>query len=195
MIIRGNSVDLLQDIPHKSIDLIVTDPPYAFGGSGTEHEVSASVAIALREAAYRLKIGHWMLVMCASSWRSIAYMVEATRGILQPVRVATWTKPESKTKVKTAGWNWATVSVVAMRRGPKNGKDVPDGCSLLDHISCPPVTNGRRAELPPEVCDWCVSPFAIPGGQFLDIFAGSGVLVQAAEKAGMIGTGFEIQDS
>jgi hypothetical protein len=32
-------------------DLIVTDPPYAFGGSGTEHAISATVATVLRESA------------------------------------------------------------------------------------------------------------------------------------------------
>jgi len=68
-------------------DLIVTDPPYAFGGSGAEHALSATVAIVLRESALRLKRGRWMLVMCAASWRSTAYMVESVRGVLDPVRI------------------------------------------------------------------------------------------------------------
>jgi DNA modification methylase len=57
-----------------------------------------------------------------------------------------------------------------------------------------PVKNGRRAQLPQSVCDWAVAPYAVPGGTFLDPFAGSGALVQAAERAGMRATGFEIQE-
>lgn len=69
MIVRGDSLELLMAETVEP-DLIVTDPPYAFGGIGDEHELSATVAIVLREAAQRLKKGRWMLVMCASSWRS-----------------------------------------------------------------------------------------------------------------------------
>lgn len=188
----GHSVDLLQDISLKSIDLVVTDPPYAFGGNGTEHEISASVAIVLRECALRVKTGCWMLVFCASSWRSIAYMVESVRGIMQPVRIGTWTKPASKTKVKTVGWDWASVSVVALRKGPKNDPRIIDGCSLLDHHTSEVITGGRRAELPASVCDWAISPFVIPGGVFLDPFAGSGALPLAAERLGMMAIALEI---
>jgi hypothetical protein len=57
--------------PDRSLDeapaLIATDPPYAFGGTGDEHAISATVATVLREAARRLAKGRWMLVMCAAS--------------------------------------------------------------------------------------------------------------------------------
>jgi DNA modification methylase len=57
-----------------------------------------------------------------------------------------------------------------------------------------PIYNGRRAQLPAEVAEWAVAPFAIPGGNFLDPFAGSGALVNAAERHGMNALGFEIQE-
>lgn len=192
-IIRGNAIDLIETVPLRSLDLIVTDPPYAFGGSGDEHAISAAVAVTLREAAMRLKQGCWMLVMCASSWRSISYMVESVRGICAPVRIGMWHKPVAKTKVKTPGWQWSSVAVVAMRRGPKNAEGL-EPADTLDYIVKSPVMNGRRAQLPSEVADWLVSPFAITGGAFLDPFAGSGVLVEAATRNGMLATGFEVQD-
>lgn len=184
---KGDSLDLiLQETEHP--DLIVTDPPYAFGGSGAEHALSATVAVVLREAAARLKKGRWMLVMCASSWRSTAYMVEAVRGIVDPVRVATWCKPAAKTKARTVGWKWASVNVVAFRKGKAEDCEPVD---LLDHIVAPPVINGRRAELPPEVADWMVKPFVVPGGLLLDPFAGSGAILAAAERCGMQALGYE----
>lgn len=184
--IQGDSLDLIRRSPHR-FDLIVTDPPYAFGGDGPEHALSATVAIVLRESAKRLNRGCWMLVFCASSWRSIAYTVESVRGVVQPIRIGSWHKPRARTKVNTPGWQWASVLVVAFRKG--KGSVMPT--SILDHIEAEPLMKGRRAELPQKVCDWAVAPFAIPGRMFLDPFAGSGALVEAAHRVGMQAVGFE----
>lgn len=188
MIIKGDSLELIQGYG-KEFDLIATDPPYAFGGSGDEHAISATVAVVLREAAQKLKTGGWMIVMCASSWRSTSYMVEAVRGIVDPIRIGTWVKPKSKTKTNTPGWKWASVNVIAFRKGKNNKAILPS--DRLDYIMEEIVMNGRRAELPAAVADWAVAPFAIPGGKMLDPFAGSGRLCEAAERARMVAVGFE----
>lgn len=185
-IITGDALDLVQQVDYP-IDLVATDPPYAYGGTGEEHAISATVAVVLRETALRVKPGGWMLVMCASSWRSMAYMVESVRGIMEPVRTGTWCKPRPRTKTRTSGWTWTTVHVVAMRKG----KSVLPQADCPSHIACEPIRVGRRAELPPQVADWVVSPFAVPMGVMLDPFAGSGALVAAAERAGMKAIGFE----
>lgn len=187
MLTKGDSLDLIL-AETVTPDLVVTDPPYAFGGSGSEHAISATVAVVLREAAQRLAKGRWMLVMCASSWRSTAYMVEAVRGLVEPVRIATWCKPAARTKVETTGWKWASVNVIAFRKD----KALDDyAASDLDHITAPPVINGRRAELPPEVALWMVKPFAVAGGVLLDPFAGSGAILKAGETCGMTAIGYE----
>jgi len=188
-LIRGDALDLIQQCAERP-DLIVTDPPYAFGGSGDEHAISATVAVVLREAAQRLAKGRWMVVMCAASWRSTAYMAESVRGILDPVRIGTWCKPMARTKVSTSGWLWASVNAVAFRKG--RAKD-SSSSGILDHITAAPVINGRRAELPPEVARWMVQPYAVPGGLFLDPFAGSGAIVRAAAECGMRAVGYERQ--
>jgi DNA modification methylase len=188
---EGDALQLLMGWA-EPLDLVVTDPPYAFGGSGTEHAVTATVAVVLRGSAERLRRGSWMVVLCASSWRCVSYMVESVRGVVEPVRLATWTKPESRTKVRTAGWAWANVTAIAFRKGPKNRADITMGCERLDHIERAPVMNGRRAELPTDVARWAVSPFVIAGGRFLDPFAGSGALPRAASALGMEAHGFEI---
>lgn len=187
MIKHGDALDLIT-LQEPRPSLVATDPPYAFGGSGAEHALSATVAIVLREAAQRLERGRWMLVMCASSWRSTSYMVEAVRGIIEPVRIATWCKPAARTKVETTGWKWASVNVITFRKGK-----AIDDCTAadLDHITAPPVINGRRAELPAEVATWMVKPFAVPGALMIDPFAGSGALVRAAEACGMSAVGYE----
>ena len=183
----GHALDLLSAETDK-FDLVATDPPYAFGGSGSEHALSATVAIVLRECAARLAKDRWMLVMCASSWRSTSYMVEAVRNVLEPVRIGTWCKPAVQTRVSTAGWAWASVNVILFRKGRPETASL----SLPDWIEADIVKRGRRAELPAAVADWVVAPYAFPGGRMLDPFAGSGALCAAAERCGMQATGYEI---
>lgn len=191
MIVHGHALDLIEQLT-ETPDLVATDPPYAFGGSGAEHAISATVATVLRESARRLKKGRWMLVMCAASWRSTAYMVESVRGVVEPVRIATWCKPAARTKVQTTGWAWASVKVIAFKKGKAIDLESEP---FLDHITAPPVMKGRRAELPPEVARWMVAPFAVQGGVMLDPFSGSGRLLEAAEHCGMRAIGYELEAS
>lgn len=191
---KGHALDLIESL-NEDPDLIAVDSPYAFGGTGDEHAISATVATVLRESARRLKKGRWMIVMCAASWRSTVYMVESVRGIVEPIRIATWCKPAARTKVRTKGWAWASVNVIAFRKGKSLGDEgqhpyheTPE----LDHITAPPVVKGRRAELPPQVALWMVRPFAVRGGLMLDPFAGSGALLTAAELCGMRAIGYEL---
>jgi 16S rRNA G966 N2-methylase RsmD len=188
---RGHALDLIESV--DQIDLLCTDPPYAMGGEGAEHAVSATVATVLRESGRRLRRGGWAVVFCASSWRSTAYMVEAVRGVLEPVRFGTWVKPAARTKVRTPGWAWASVNVIVMRRPGKPGIGEPS--ELLDYISEPPLIVGRRACLPDRVAQWAVAPFAVPGGVALDPFTGTGSLCAAASNGGMRAIGFEIEGS
>jgi len=189
-IVRGDALDLVQK-EDREFDLVDTDPPYAFGGSGDEHALSATVAVVLRECARRLRRGRWMVVLCASSWRSMSYMVESVRGLALPVRVGTWCKPRGGSKVATPGWTWASVSAVVFRKGKS---ELPmDGHKTLDHVEAAIVRDGRRAELPASVALWAVRPWAVKGGLFLDPFAGSGKLVAAARDCGMEAVGYERQ--
>lgn len=186
---RGHSLDLIEQI--DSFDLLATDPPYALGGEGAEHAIGAVVACTLREAAKRLRPGGFAVVYAASSWRSTNYMVESVRGILEPIRTATWVKPSAKSKAKTPGWAWASVNVLLLRKKGGDRSEVDPSVSL-DWIEAPPLMVGRRAQLPPEVAMWSVAPFAIPGRTMLDPFAGSGALCKAAAALGMSAVGFDL---
>ncbi|MEK9752551.1 MAG: hypothetical protein VW338_04980 [Rhodospirillaceae bacterium] len=187
-IINGHAIDLVANFEGPA-HLLASDPPYAFGGQVGEHELSAAVAVALREAGKKLAPGCWAVIFCAASWRSTNYMVEAMRGVLQPVRIATWVKPSTTCKARTTGWGYSSVNVIAFRRGKDGLKRQPSG---VDYILADPVRSGRRAQLPPEVADWAVTPFLVPGGRMIDPFAGSGELCRASERGGMVATGFDI---
>lgn len=185
---RADAVDYLQALEQRPT-LVATDPPYAFGGSGAEHALTAKVPIALRLAAERLEPDGWLIVFCASSWRSVSFMVESLHGVAEPVRHATWCKPLARTAARSGGWKFATVPVLLFRKG----KPAASCSEWLDHILEPPVQGGRRAQLPERVADWAVGPFATRGGICLDPFAGSGALLAAAERHGMRGIGCDLE--
>ncbi|MGH9966897.1 MAG: DNA methyltransferase [Pyrinomonadaceae bacterium] len=130
-----------------------------------------------------------MVVFAASSWRSTYYMVEAVRGVLDPVRIATWCKPGATSKTRTPGWRWSSVNVIALRKG--KAAELPPS-DLPDFIVEAALRIGRRAQLPESVALWAVAPFVVVGGAMLDPFAGSGTLVKAAENCGMNAVGIEI---
>jgi DNA modification methylase len=191
-LIEGDALQILSSSYWpRQFDLVVTDPPYALTARDRAHELTASVAVVLRESARLLKPNAWMLVMCAASWRSTTYMVEALRGVLTPVRIGTWCKPAARTRTRTAGWAWASVNVIVFRSGASAAADAKPSAAP-DHITAPPLTNGRRAQLPPAVADWLVKPYAVADGVLLDPFAGSGEILRAAERAGMDAVGIEI---
>ena len=52
---KGHALDLIETF--GDYDLLCTDPPYAMGGEGAEHAVSATVATVLRESGRRLVRG------------------------------------------------------------------------------------------------------------------------------------------
>lgn len=191
IILKGHALDLIDEV--GTFDLLVTDPPYAFGGTGGEHALSATVCAVLRESAKKLHRGGWAVVFAASSWRSTYYMVESMRGLLDPVRIGTWCKPKARTKVRTPGWAWASVNVIVFKRPGDTGAGSPS--SELDYIVAEPLMVGRRAQLPDEVAEWAVRPFATSGAVAFDPFAGSGALLKAAEMFGMTAIGCEVKDS
>lgn len=186
--LHGNAIDLIQDFS-SNLDLLATDPPYAFGGEHPEHELSAAVAIVLRESGKKLKQGRWAVVFCASSWRSTNYMIEAMRGILTPIRIATWIKENNTSKARTTGWTFNTVNIIAFRKGKDGLKRQP---TSPDYCICPPEKIGRRATLPIEVAKWAIEPFVVSGGVMLDPFMGAGRLCQASAYYRMEPFGFDI---
>jgi DNA modification methylase len=180
----------------RRFDLVVTDPPFSSGNQGIpENELTANVILALHEAAKLVKPGGWMLVMSASSDRSLSFVRGAVSKVLVPVRIAPWCRVGAKSIAKDAGWNFDTYLVSAFRRkkGRKDKKEQKtESRRIPGYIVAAPLKHGRRFALPSEVADWMIGPFAMPGGTLLDPFAGSFEIVRAAERAGMHGVGIDI---
>jgi 16S rRNA G966 N2-methylase RsmD len=170
---HGNAAELVGTLP--PFDLVVTDPPYAMGGVDGEWRLTAEVAIALRDGAKVVKRRDGaMVVLAASSGRSIEFMSSAVGLPLK--RVLTWHRPDARTAARS-GWRFDTVLALVF------GKVPPEG-GQSSFISAPsPRPSGHKAEIPDEVADWLLAPWADPL-TVLDPFCGSGALLAAAARRG-----------
>ena len=90
------------------------------------------------------------------------------------------------------GVGWKIHSQVALVFGKSPLVRRPRAHSWPDFVLEEKSSELRRAELPDRVADWAVAPWAAPGERFLDPFSGHGSLCRAAERAGMIADGIEI---
>lgn len=173
MIHHGNAAELVSAV--GPFDLVVTDPPYAMGGVDGEWRLTAEVAIALRDAAKVIrKADGAMVVLAASSGRSIEFMSSAVGLPLK--RVLTWHRPDARSAARS-GWRFDTVLALVF------GKVPPEGGASSFMSAASPKPSGHKAEIPDEVADWLLAPFAGPRIT-LDPFCGSGSLLAAAQRQG-----------
>lgn len=174
LVIHGNAAELVNRwLP--PFDLVVTDPPYAMGGVDGEWRLTAEVAIALRDAAKIVKRRDGaMVVLAASSGRSVEFMSSAVGLPLK--RILTWHRPDARTAARS-GWRFDTVLALVF------GKVPPEGGSSSFISSSSPKPSGHKAEIPDDVADWLLAPFAAPRIT-LDPFCGSGALLAAAQRRG-----------
>lgn len=190
----GDALDLIEQVPPDSVDVLFADPPYSFGGRGDENAVSAAVPRILAEAGKRVKRTGIAIVLCASSWRSVEFTRVSLRNVLQPVRLLTWVKTETRSGKLLGPWGWETTQALVFVH--PRGKVVRPivATSYCLEPPMPHRERGHPAQLPEGVLRWLISPINEPGGNFLDPFAGSGSAVALACALGMRAVGFELRE-
>lgn len=184
--------DVLAEI--GPVDLVLTDPPYAIGGSRNEWRVTASVAIGLNMAARTVRKGGALLAFTTSSGRGISYTLSAVGNTLPFNRVLTWHKSFIRSRV-AGPWRWDTVQILAFGRA-SFGR--PQYSSVFTS-SGPSTTKalggtGHPAELPDGIADWLYRPFAETAEVVLDPFLGTGQLLAPAVRAGKRAIGIELEE-
>lgn len=172
------------------VDLVATDPPYAFGRQRPEWRVTATIAIALSMAAAMVKPKGAMLVLGAASGRGIEYVQGAIGPTLPFNRLLVWHKQFVNSPV-AGPWRWDIVPVLAFGKC-SFGRPQFSSCHITDG-QYRGDDYGHPSALPPSVGTWLVRPFA-DASTVLDPFCGTGVFLDAARAAGKRAIGIEIEE-
>lgn len=191
-IYHGDCREVIPSLP--TVDLVLTDPPYAAGAQRREWRVTASVAIGLDAAARRVRKGGAMLVFTTTSGRGIDFTLGCVGTVLPFNRLLIWHKRFVRSRV-AGPWRWDAVSILAFGRAsfgrPEHSSvfstPAPASKRLLGD-------SGHPAELPPSVADWLYGPLATDETVVLDPFLGVGSLLEPAARLGRRAIGIEIEE-
>lgn len=176
-IYHGDSREVMRGL--GLFDVVAADPPYAFGAKRGEWRITASVAIALAEAAHHVTPKGCMAVMTAASGRGIEYALGAVGEALPLNRLLVWHKRFVNSAV-AGPWRWDIVPILLFGKA-SFGRPSESSCYISDGHSR--LDSGHPAELPEGLGRWLIEPF-VDAKTVLDPFCGSGVFVVAAKRAG-----------
>lgn len=197
---QGDSLELLRLLDADSVDLIITDPPYAslekHRAVGTTTRLTGewfdcidddALAPYFAELLRVLKPGRHLYVMCdpATSYTFLPRLLDmgwqwGNRLIWDKQRIG-------------MGYHYrrSYEDVLFLWKGPKRAKRKLADLGVRDLLSFPGVRGGYPTEKPPALAQLLASQSGLPGEVCLDPFCGSGALLEGAAGAGLAVVGFD----
>jgi len=190
---HGDSVQVMGGFPDKSIDFILTDPPYLVGfkdrsGRSIANDVNSEwVTPASREMFRVLKDNS--LAVSFYGWNRIDIFMQAWKAAgFRVVGHIVFTKPYAS-KSAFVGYQHESAYVLAKGRPALPAKPLPD--------VMPWEYTGNRyhpTEKPVSALRPLIETFTQPGAIVLDPFAGSGSTCVAAQECGRRWIGIELME-
>ncbi len=179
--VQGDCIEAMKMIPDKSIDLILTDPPYNAKNIGPNHRVYIGQRMQLSTEEYKTFCEDWF----REAFR-ISKNLLFTPGISnicfypQPTWIIAWHKPCAVSFNRMGGFNaWEPIFFYGkMPKGKRLGQD---------YILCNtrnlgnPIERGHPCPKPLELMRILVDKFSIEGELVMDPFMGSGTTARACK--------------
>lgn len=202
---HGDCRELLASLPERSVDAVITDPPYsdrthgmAKTNKGRGHGVKAVTFASITEedltatlAACGRVTRRW--VIATLDYRHAFRVDQEPPEGLRTLRVGVWVKPNPMPQISAdrPGQGWEAIAFMH-RADVKPSWHGGGRAGVWTH---PVVQNeGHPTAKPlPMVGDW-VRLFTDPGDAVLDPFAGSGTTLRAAIDNGRKAIGCEIDE-
>jgi DNA modification methylase len=202
VIILGDCLDVLRELPDNSIDSVVTDPPYIIGaisvsnpkskaGTWADMENSAYWFSAwMRECKRVLKPTGYLL--CFGNWRSIPVLIRAfSLAEIPATSCLVWDKGWIGTSAQNQlRPRYEIVMFSAMSDGKIKDRSAPD-IYFCKWQAGNMKTTKHPSEKPVELMQYLIRLVTSPGGIVLDPFAGSGSTLVAAKREGFQYIGIE----
>jgi site-specific DNA-methyltransferase (adenine-specific) len=199
VVVVGNCLELLANIPDGSFPLVVTDPPYftppAQFVSGRSHHQRSLSNLSLLDHFYKDFFGELVpkirddgsiYIFCDAQSYPLyyAYLYEKVKAI----RLLVWDRGSA-----INGYTWRYRCQYILFAQMPNAPAVKTGDS--DLLVCPSVPVAKRrhpAEKPVPLLERLICKSSQPGDLVLDTFAGSGSTGVAAIQTGRLFLGFEL---
>ena len=197
-IICGDCLEVMQDIPDHSIDLIITDPPYFIPAEFYQTRIKYRrnfADLGLLDAVIKpifvqferiLRTDAHIYIFCDG--KSYPLFFYHAFPIAKAVRPIIWDKQALK-----LGFGWRHQHEIILWVEMPNSKPIPTGDG--DIIRCkavPPNNRKHIAEKPLELITRLVEKSSKEGDTVLDPFVGSGVTAIAAKACGRNYIGIDI---
>lgn len=172
-VICGDCLKVLRDIPEKSVDYIITDPPYGIGKDTWDRQYPSGTFHQLYRVAKTVIImpGQWALQQC------IDEMGATYKGM-----IAAFNK-NGMTYSPLGFGNWIPVLVAGDK--PKQG---PDAFTFVIREHKPPHASPKPIEFMRKL----VERVSVRGDLICDPYLGSGTTAVAAKQLGRRYIGIEI---
>lgn len=202
----------LKEVPDKSVDLIVTDPPYflSMGHAGSKTNASKSEQLSSNRAyndlaictpfykqlfqEYRRVLKEDGSFYFFTDWRGYAYYFPLLNAELPVRNLIVWDKKSSPGSF----YSFAHELIVFGTYKPKTKAGVGTNIwRMAAFNSGARATNGEKVhptQKPVELIAKAIEDSTEPGAVVLDTFAGSGTTIVAAIRTGRNYIGFELDE-
>lgn len=189
-IYNGDCLEVMKELPDKSIDLVLTDPPYNAKNIGPKCRKYSQGIMQLPEKEYKKFCKSWFS-MAGKLSKNIVFTpgIANTHNYPQPYWIICWHKPAAVSFNKFQGYNaWEPIFVYG-----KNTERIGQDYLKINTLN---FKKGPEREHPcpkvPELINWLVIHFSNEGDTILDPFLGSGTTARACKDLGRKCIGIEI---
>lgn len=191
-ILQGDCLEIMREFPDKSVDLVLTDPPYNAKNIGPNARVYEGQMMQVPQEEY--------IAFCQNWFREaerVGKNILFTPGIgnmcyyPQPTWAICWHKPAAVSFNRMGGFNaWEPIFFYGkMPKGKHIGQDYKrqDTFNLM-----PGIEKGHPCPKPLPLIKWLVEKFTNENDIVLDPFLGSGTTTTAAKQLGRKYIGIDI---
>ena len=209
-ILLGNCCDLVKDLEDKSVDLWITDPPFAvkkisdaaeqYGYNETKTNVGdedimrATYNILIPEMFRALKPGAHVYMFYGSAWHTELLSMLRIAGFEMDDIPLIWDK--TRASVMPRDFHYSS-SYEPILFGMKPPRTRPLKKPVKNILTFPAIAGQKRVhplQRPEELLNLLIENSSLPGQVVVDTFAGSGSTIMSAMKLKRKGIGFEIDE-
>ena len=197
-IIQGDCIEVMKGIPDKSVDLIITDPPYGVRKKeewDNKNDFIENINLWFKEFFRISRYG--VIIFCAD--KMIPYLIEGREKEYQ--RILIWNKPPGSQFAGACNnrlWYSIEPILIFSQNYEELKKNYENDCGytyqFFDMRTIPFKQYGHPTTKPVPLMEWLILHFSKKGQIILDPFIGSGTTAVACKETNRNYIGIELNE-